>query len=69
MNIHAASHPVWGLLKYVATLVAVAFCMWLFANDFDETEVKSLITFAGLFLGGKGVESLFKKQTGGSHGR
>jgi len=43
-------HPIYSLLKYIATLMAAAFAMFLFATEFDETEMKALAVF-GTTLG------------------
>jgi len=39
-------------------MTALCFSLWLFANDFDETEMKSLGTFVALIIGALGVERL-----------
>ena len=51
-------HPVYDLLRYVATLIAAAFCMWLFATEFDETELKAL----GVFAATLGVGEFLRSQ-------
>ena len=53
-------HPVWSLLRYVATLIAAGFAMFLFCTEFDETEWKSLTAFAGVFGVGEFLRSQVK---------
>lgn len=54
------SHPIYGLLKYTATLVLAGFAMFLFCTEFDETEMKSLGTFAATL----GVAEVVRSQIG-----
>ena len=59
MNAHA--HPIYGLLKYIATLLMAAFAMYLFATEFDETEMKALAVFGTTLGVGELVRSQLKK--------
>jgi len=52
------THPIYGLLRFTVLMTALCFSLWLFANDFDETEMKSLGTFVALIIGALGVERL-----------
>jgi len=52
------AHPIYGLLRFTVMMAALCFSLWLFANDFDETEMKSLGTFVALVIGALGVERL-----------
>jgi len=51
-------HPIYGLLKYVATLMLAGFAMVLFCTEVDETELKSWGTFAATL----GVAEIVKSQ-------
>ena len=52
------THPIYALARFVVMALLLAFALWLFANDFDETEVKSMGTFAAMILGALGIERL-----------
>lgn len=48
---HHPDHPIWAILKIAVICFFAAVAMWIYATQFDETEVKSLITFAGILSG------------------
>ena len=52
------SHPIYGLLKYISTLMLAGFAMVLFCTEVDETELKSWGTFAATL----GVAEVVKSQ-------
>jgi hypothetical protein len=52
------SHPIYGLARFAMMLVLLAFALWLFASEFDETEVKAMGTFVALVIGALGAERL-----------
>lgn len=60
------THPIYDLLRYVATLIAAGFAMYLFATEFDETEWKSLGAFAGTFGVGEFLRSQIKSKKEGA---
>lgn len=46
-------HPFWGIAKPVIQTCCVAFLLRVFAEDFDATEVKTIV---GTLLGSFGLE-------------
>lgn len=54
------SHPVYSLIRFVVMMLLLAFALWLFANQFDETEVKAMGTFVAMVIAALGVERLGK---------
>lgn len=56
------SHPIYGLLKYIATLLMAAFAMYLFATEFDETEMKALAVFGTTLGVGEFIKSQIVKK-------
>lgn len=61
------AHPIYELTRFCVMMALLAFALWLFANHFDETEVKSLGTFVAMILAALGVErvaQLKKRVTG-----
>jgi hypothetical protein len=52
------SHPIYGLARFAMMLILLAFALWLFASEFDETEVKAMGTFVALVIGALGAERL-----------
>ncbi|HRA86936.1 MAG TPA: hypothetical protein PK992_02675 [Planctomycetaceae bacterium] len=56
------SHPIYGLLKYISTLMLAGFAMVLFCTEVDETELKSWGTFAATLGVAEIVKSRFNKQ-------
>ena len=55
-------HPVWALVKYAVTMLTLTAILWVYATEFDETEMRTLVTF-GVSIGAiKGFERLVKPQ-------
>lgn len=50
-----ASHPVWALLRTTAILGVLTFVLWLNAEHFDNTEIRTILT---MFFGLLGVEGV-----------
>jgi hypothetical protein len=46
-NIHDPDHPAWKILLHAIYLLSTLFCLWLYATEFDETEIKTLMSIAG----------------------
>ena len=53
--LHNAAHPIWPLLRLVAMLAALTTVLLIQASEFDDTELKTIIS---MFLIGAGVEGL-----------
>lgn len=51
------THPVWSICRLSIYMAALSFVLWLNAANFDETELKTIIT---MFLVGGGAEGLTK---------
>ena len=48
-----ASHPIWSLLRLVIYMIALVTTLLLNANNFDATEIKTIVT---MFVVASGVE-------------
>ena len=62
-----ASHPIWPLLRTFLFLVSLSLILWMNAEHFDDTELK---TITSMFLGALGIEgvtsAITKTRTGKS---
>lgn len=56
----SASHPIWSLLRLVIFMVALVLTLWLNANQFDQTEIKTIITMFVVASGAEGVTQFAK---------
>lgn len=50
-----ATHPIWPIIRLVVIMVGLTAVLYLTANNFDSTELKTIIT---MFLIGSGVEGV-----------
>lgn len=48
-------HPIWGILKPMVLTGMVSFLLWLFASNFDSSEVKTILF---TLFGSYGLEGL-----------
>lgn len=55
---NSATHPVWKLADRLLIFAFAAFSMWLFCNQFDETEAKSLAVLAGGLFAPAGIAGI-----------
>ena len=53
-------HPAWALGKYSVTMLTLTAILWVYATEFDETEMRTLITFGTAIGALKGAERLLK---------
>lgn len=51
----SASHPIWSLLRLLIFMVALVATLWLNAAEFDDTELKTIITMFVVASGAEGV--------------
>jgi hypothetical protein len=61
MDHHKTGAGVQYTIRYIFTLVFGAFALWLFANQFDANEMKSLGVMVGLLLSRDGASYLYRK--------
>lgn len=54
------SHPLWATIRFGAICVVVTFVLWRNANNFDETEVKTIIEIALMAGGYEGIATLMR---------
>jgi len=59
------NHPLYATIRFIVLMVVVMFSLWVFATEFDETEMKAAGTIAAfvvaLFGGESGLRALFGK--------
>ena len=60
--IHDPDHPVWKILLHATYLLSALFCLWLYATEFDETEIKTLMSIAGAVTASGIVKQLVIKR-------
>jgi hypothetical protein len=58
--IHDASHPIWKLALYALRFAGMATVLYITADNFDATEVKSLILSLLVFGGDDAVRTMQK---------
>lgn len=46
-DIHDPDHPAWKILLHATYLLSALAGLWLYATEFDETEIKTLMGIAG----------------------
>ena len=63
--IKVPEHPIIDLLRYIATLIMAAIAMWIYATEFDETELKALGVFATALGVGEFLRSQIKSKKEG----
>lgn len=61
---HDPKHPMWTFADRLLVIAFAAFAMWMFANHFDETEMKSLLTLATALGGAEGLRWVIGKWKG-----
>lgn len=65
-NINNPQHPLWATLRFLFVVVGVTTVLWSNAEDFDGTELKSIIEI-GLVAGGyEGVMAILKGRSKGT---
>jgi len=57
---HNASHPIWSLLRLTIFMIALVVTLLLNANNFDATEIKTIITMFVVAAGAEGVTQFAK---------
>lgn len=53
MPYHNPKHPLWSFLRLVVLMLALTITLWLNAQHFDETELRTIIW---MFIGAAGIE-------------
>lgn len=49
-------HPIYNLIRFGIVVAFLAFALWMFANQFDETEAKTIGTFIAMLVAALGAE-------------
>lgn len=57
-----AEHPIWGIIRSVATTLSVGFVLWLNASNFDRTELKSIAEIAVILAIGEPALAKFREK-------
>jgi hypothetical protein len=50
-----ADHPIWPILRTTILMVSLAFILWLTAEKYDITELRTII---GMFMAAIGAEAV-----------
>lgn len=53
--IHDPTHPIWPLLRLIVMMVSLTIVLYLSASNFDNSELKTILT---MFLIGGGIEGV-----------
>ena len=64
MNFNAR-HPIWKLLRLAIILFALTAVLWINANKFDVTELRTIITMFVVLAGGDVATSLIQRRNDG----
>lgn len=64
MNFNAR-HPVWKLARLAIILTALTVVLWINANKFDVTELRTIITMFVVLAGGDVATSLIQRRNDG----
>jgi hypothetical protein len=56
MHLTHPSHPIWAIIKIGVICFFCAVAMYIYATEYDETEMKSLGTFALMLGGAEGIK-------------
>ena len=49
------SHPIWGIIRLSVIMTALTATLYLNASNFDETELKTILTMFFIGAGGEGL--------------
>lgn len=55
-------HPVWPIVRTGVVLLALVVVLWMNAEHFDQTEIKTILTMFFALLGAEGLSSAFAKK-------
>ena len=61
MDFHDPRHPIWSLMRTLIGLVALVIILWVNAEHFDETELKTILWAFFAFLGAEGISGFFTR--------
>lgn len=56
------NHPAWPIIRMGIILVALILILWLNAEHFDVTEIRTIISMFLALLGAEGVSKIFQKK-------
>ena len=52
-----AAHPLWATVRFVVLVIAVTLLLYNNADNFDETEIKTIIEIAVISGGWEGIQT------------
>lgn len=61
-NFHNVDHPIWKLAHLIIVLLTLTFVLWMNADHFDDTEIKTVMTMFIALAGYQGVTEIFRKK-------
>lgn len=61
VNWHEANHPVWSIIRLVVILASMTWILWMNADHFDDTEIKTILTMFFALVGVEGITKVFTK--------
>ena len=61
--IHNPEHPIWGITRLLIVMTALVVTLWLNASNFDETELKTIITMFIVAAGAEGATGFISRFT------
>lgn len=65
---NSANHPLWGFLRFLVHMCAATVVLYITAEHFDGTELKSIAGLAVVALVGKGGDKILANIKGGGDG-
>ena len=60
----AESHPIWSILRTVVLLIGLTVLLYLNANSFDSTELRTIAEMVVLAGGFEAVKKVVSKKSG-----
>ena len=64
-GLHDPNHPIWALARLIVMMVALTVVLKFQAQNFDKTEIQTIITMFVVAGGVEGVTTLFSRMKGG----
>lgn len=58
------SHPIWSILRTVVLLVGLTVLLYLNANNFDATELRTIVEMVVLAGGFEAIKKVVSKKSG-----